>query len=351
MLVVTAASLLCLNVGFASGCKCWAVARPVFAGRVSAPRWSECRVQALSNSYEASSSPSGKRRLVAGLGVAGLGILEGLLWGTGAALAAAGSIVILGANGKTGQQCVKVALQRGERVVATSRTGVLSEPAACSGQCRVQVADVTRPETLKAAVADARGVIFAASQSKAGGTAKAVDNDGLVNTAQACIAAKVKRLVVVSSGAVSRPDSAVYNFLNLFGNIMAEKITGENRIRSLYASLPPGSNLGYTIVRPGGLVEEGVEGAVGVEVTQGDRFSGRISRVDVAGLCLAAVDSEAAKNATLECYYADTRKPLESVGFSNIFRQKTEEDTSGQSGALRGNTFEQILAGAKADTI
>ena len=36
---------------------------------------------------------------------------------------------------------------------------------------------------------------------------------------------------------MSRPDSGVYNFLNLFGNIMAEKIAGENRVRALYAGL------------------------------------------------------------------------------------------------------------------
>ena len=129
-------------------------------------------------------------------GVAGALASLGLL--PGAALAAlGGSIVVLGAGGKTGKQCVLAALRRGERVVATTRSGELPEDlaAACAagGACQALAADVTKPETLRSVLAGARGVIFAASQSKGGGTAKAVDNEGLANVAQACIDAKAGR--------------------------------------------------------------------------------------------------------------------------------------------------------------
>lgn len=279
-----------------------------------------------------------------------LGFLLGLSSAC-AAVAAAGPIVVLGANGKTGRRCVQELLRRGERVVATSRTGELMDAGSCSStQCDVRTADVTKPETLKAAVAGARGVIFAASQSKDGGSAKAVDNEGLVNTAEACIAANVKRLVVVSSGGVSRPDSPVYKFLNLFGNIMAEKIAGEDRVRALYASQSD-PELGYTIVRPGGLTEDPERGASAVELGQGDNFSGRISRQDVASLSIAAVDSEAARNTTFECYYADTAKPLQSVGFSNILRQTSPVGDAAVVGrpAARGSSWEELLAGVVKD--
>ena len=53
-----------------------------------------------------------------------------------------------------------------------------------------------------------------------------VDNDGLVNVAKACLEYKVPSLVIVSSGGVSKPDSPVYKFLNIFGKIMEEKIKG-----------------------------------------------------------------------------------------------------------------------------
>ena len=67
----------------------------------------------------------------------------------------------------------------------------------------------------------------------------------------------MKRLVIVSSGAVSKPLSPVYILLNLVGKgIMKAKIEGENEVRKMYAALGPDSELGYTIVRPGGLTEE-----------------------------------------------------------------------------------------------
>lgn len=237
---------------------------------------------------------------------------------------------------------MKAALDRGEQVIATTRTGVLD--GFSSPSCRILPADVTRPETLQPVIEGARGVIFAASQSKGGGSAKAVDNQGLVNTAEACIKAGVKRLVVVSSGAVSRPDSSVYQFLNLFGNIMAEKIAGEDRVRALYANLQ--GDVGYTIVRPGGLTEDSGRGPESIELGQGDKYSGRISRTDVGGLCLAAIDAPAARNATFECFYADTAKPLEAVGLSNILKQTVTERSGG---GLRGNTWQELLAGVRAD--
>jgi nucleoside-diphosphate-sugar epimerase len=84
-----------------------------------------------------------------------------------------------------------------------------------------------------------------------------VDKLGVINVAKACIDLKVKRLVIVSSGAVTKPLSPVYLLLNLVGKgIMKAKIDGENEVRRLYASLGPDSELGYTIIRPGGLTEE-----------------------------------------------------------------------------------------------
>lgn len=42
---------------------------------------------------------------------------------------------------------------------------------------------------------------------------------GVVNVAKACLEAKVPRLVLVSSGGVATPDSSIYKFLNLFGEV------------------------------------------------------------------------------------------------------------------------------------
>ena len=45
------------------------------------------------------------------------------------------------------------------------------------------------------------------------------ESAGVINVAKACLEAKVPRLVVVSSGGVASPDSSIYKFLNLFGEV------------------------------------------------------------------------------------------------------------------------------------
>lgn len=57
----------------------------------------------------------------------------------------------------------------------------------------------------------------------------------MINAARCCIMRNIPRLVVVSSGAMMRPNSAVYKLLNFVGNgIMEAKIGGEDEVRSLY---------------------------------------------------------------------------------------------------------------------
>jgi hypothetical protein len=109
------------------------------------------------------------------------------------------------------------------------------------------------------------------------------------------------------------------------------------------------ANLGYTIIRPGGLTLDPPVGAVNLELNQGDKFSGRLPRADVAELCVAAIDSQAAFDTTFECYEADTAKPLDSVGLSNILRSK--DPTPLKSGKeRRGDTYAALLQGLERDS-
>lgn len=154
---------------------------------------------------------------------------------------------------------------------------------------------------------DLGGVIFAASASrkdeakKSSGT-KQVDRDGVVTCAELCIESSVPRYVIVSSGGVSKPKSAVYLFLNLAASgIMDAKIAGEDKVRALYAAPGvAGRNVGYTVVRPGGLTKEVGLGVGAVELNQGDDKSGRIARADVAAICIESLASPAAFDTTFE---------------------------------------------------
>jgi hypothetical protein len=261
-------------------------------------------------------------------------------------------ICIIGANGKTGSECVKACLDRSFPLIATSRTGVYSGP---YGQDRpnlmsVLTCDVTNPSTINDAIRGSRAVIFAASASKQGGTASAVDNQGLVNVAKACLSEKIPHLVIVSSGGVSKPDSAIYKFLNLFGNIMEEKIKGEDTVRFLFKNSDSST---YTIIRPGGLTEEPGLGVAALELNQGDVKSGRIARADVASLCVESIlYPDKTGKTTFECYNADTGKPLSSVGMSNIMKATNKEsDSSVMSGSeRRGNSWGQIFTGLEKDS-
>ena len=269
---------------------------------------------------------------------------------------------VIGSNGKTGTKCVQDILNRGMPVRATSRSGIydgtesiMLEGKKKSSLLSTIVCDVTNPLTVDAAVKGTRAVIFAASASKQGGTPSEVDNIGLKNVATACIANQVPHLVIVSSGGVSKPDSPVYKFLNIFGGIMEEKIKGEDTVRAMYANLKTGDakgkeSLTYTIIRPGGLTEDPVRGVSEIELNQGDTKSGRISRYDVAKLCVEApFYPELTGSTTFECYDADTGKGLGSVGVSNILKQKSSPSEFVTGKERRGKSYKELFSGLEKD--
>ena len=266
-------------------------------------------------------------------------------------------ICVIGCNGRTGTEVVSYCLSKGIPIVATSRGGAYNAKddvvtSSNSKLLKEMVCDVTVASTVEAAVAGSRGVVFAASASKQGGPPSAVDNAGLVSAAKACIDAKVPHLVIVSSGAVTKPSSPVYQFLNLFGKIMEEKIKGEDEVRRLYAEHNSGSEnkLTYTVIRPGGLTLDPPRGADAVELNQGDTKSGRISRADVAALCIESISyPELTGGTTFECYDADTGAPLATVGLSNIAKKKTDGEVFVSGKERRGATYKDLFSGLDKD--
>jgi len=281
--------------------------------------------------------------------------------GTQNALAAAKPVLVLGANGGTGLECVRYLQKKGRPCVAATRTDEFVGEA--NKLVTVAKGDVSSLASLEPLITEQTGaVIFAASASrqadaKKTSNAKAVDNVGLVNCAKLCIEKSVPRLVVVSSGGVSKPSSAVYIFLNLAANgIMDAKIAGEDAVRRLYAA--PGlaeKNIGYTVVRPGGLLRDAGLGVSAVELNQGDTKSGRINRADVAAICIESLDSKAAFDTTFECYYADTAKGLDDVMKSNAAAVgagvKTTPTETSTGRERRGDTWPKLFEGLERDRV
>jgi hypothetical protein len=76
------------------------------------------------------------------------------------------------------------------------------------------------------------------------------------------------------------------------------------------------------------------------------KVSGRISRWDVASLCVESIDSKDCKNVTFECYNKETKKPLSEVGLSNLFKKKDTKDDQFKTGFERqGTTFAALFKG------
>lgn len=273
------------------------------------------------------------------------------------------TVLVLGANGQTGRECVRLAMAQGRPCLASSRNGIIegldlstNPPPQPSRMVLTATAaiDVTNYESIETAVRGKNigAMIFAASAGTGRNDPFPVDRDGVIYAAQCCIANRIPRLVIVSSGSVTRPDTAVYQLLNLVGNgIMEAKIQGEDAVKKLYAT-PEAmqQGLGYTILRPGGLTAPILEprGAPFMELNQGDTKSGRLSRTDVAALCLEALDSPETFDTTFECYEKETAKPLESVGLSNILR--LSNPTPVQYGLeRRGDTYEALFRELQRD--
>ena len=270
--------------------------------------------------------------------------------------AASFSVVVFGANGKTGKRCVARAAAAGARVVACTRAGDFNAAGLENASLvEARAGDIAKAsdEALRSILRGRDAAIFAASASPGGGSPQEVDKAGLVKVAAACVAEKVKRLVIVSSGSVSKPLSPVYVFLNFFGGVMRAKIEGEDAVRAVYVAR---DGCDYVVVRPGGLTEDPARGARAMELNQGDEKSGRVSREDVADLCVAAAmaaGSETARNATFEAYWADTANDLRDVGISNALGVFSGDDASKAATNTgferRGETWGDLLDGLEPD--
>lgn len=123
------------------------------------------------------------------------------------------------------------------------------------------------------------------------------------------------RFILVSSAGVTRPGRPGLNLeeeppavrLNdQLGGILTWKLRGEEAVRA--------SGIPYTIVRPCALTEE--PGGQRLVVEQGDNLRGKISREDVATLCVQALEQPQACHVTFEVKAEDATG---SVDWTTLF--------------------------------
>jgi uncharacterized protein YbjT (DUF2867 family) len=203
-------------------------------------------------------------------------------------------VLVAGATGGTGRALVRDLGAQGYAVRALVRDEDKAR-VVLGDDIEYALGDVRNIETLVAAMDSVAYVISAigSSRSDPANNPEAVDYGGVKNLADAAATTGVRQLVLVSSSGVTDED----HFLNkAFDNVLKWKFKGEEALRA--------SGVPYTIIRPGGLVNT-PGGEFSVVFAQGDTTGGRISRQDVALICVAALQDEAAVNKTFETFSSE----------------------------------------------
>ncbi len=130
--------------------------------------------------------------------------------------------------------------------------------------------------------------------------------------------ANLPQFVLVSSAGVTRPNRPGINLdeeppavkLNdQLGGILTWKLKGEDSLRA--------SSITHTIIRPCALTESA--GGKELIVEQGDNMKGKISREDVAQLCVAALQQPQACNVTFEVKEGENQ--VNQIDWQGLFSQ------------------------------
>ncbi len=210
---------------------------------------------------------------------------------------------VAGATGETGRRIVQELVRRNIPVRALVRDldkakEILPPPV------ELVLGDVLQPESLREAIADCT-VLLCATGAKPSfdpsGPYK-VDYEGTKNLVDAAQAAGIQHFVFVSSLCVSR----FFHPLNLFFLILVWKKQAEEYLQR--------SGVPYTIVRPGGLLNE--DNTKPVLMQGADTlFEGSIPRAKVAQVSVEALFQPEARNKVVEIIASSeaSQKPLEEL--------------------------------------
>ena len=209
-------------------------------------------------------------------------------------------VAVAGATGRTGSLIVKELFQKGYRVRGLVRSSARAAWIKDLGGEIVE-ADITSPESVEHAVEGADFLISALGSTKPFSPQEdnRVDNMGNQNLARAAKKKGIKHIVVVSSIGVGDSSSGLPFLLRLLmGPVLRNKAKSESAITSCGVS--------YTIVRPGALTDKEATG--NVAFGEGGKINGKISRADIARVCVDALSNHAMKNRVLEVVDAATVK-------------------------------------------
>jgi len=222
------------------------------------------------------------------------------------------NILVAGATGRTGRIIVRKLQAHGYTTHALVRNPVTAK-ALLGEDIIFHQGDIRDLSTLQTAMPDMDAVISAVGSKAPVGKncPKRVDYEGVVNLVNTAKTYQVRRFVLISSIAVTRPNHP----LNCFGKVLDWKLKGEETLRD--------SGLDYAIIRPGGLMDT-PGGHQNLVFDQGDSILGMISREDVADISVKALEYPFPLQVTFEVIEAKEKSyPVNWTSLFDSFSRDT----------------------------
>jgi nucleoside-diphosphate-sugar epimerase len=201
-----------------------------------------------------------------------------------------GKVLVVGASGRTGLWVICRLQHYGIDVRAFARK---ADKLAEFSNLEVSLGKIQNASAIRSAVSGCSAIICTIGASELFGDASPVqvDGDGIIRLVNIARENEVKKFILVSSIAVTKP----FHPLNLFGGVLSQKLRSENHLRSIYGK----DGFTYTIIRPGGL-KDGEPFKYQLQTGKGDTISGVIDRADVAELAVLSLWIKRVENETFE---------------------------------------------------
>jgi len=212
-------------------------------------------------------------------------------------------VLVIGATGGCGAWCYKECIAAGLETECLVRD-MDSARSSLGPDAKLLQGDLSKPETLSAALTGVKRVVMAVGRRRGDGTASSemVDFEGVRNLANAAKAAGVSKIVHITSTGVDSPKRPFICVLNYFTRMgLGWKLCGEQALRD--------SGVPYVVVRPVGLKDKDNDLAPVVAQCKPYEWGiASISRAVVGKICVEALLHAPGKT-TINCKENTGAKP------------------------------------------
>jgi putative NADH-flavin reductase len=213
------------------------------------------------------------------------------------------NLLIIGANGGIGRQCIELALANGHQV-----TAVLRNPAnlpLVHANLQIVKGDITRPKTFSKHLENKDAVISAigASGGFGGDKLTTLYSEGAANTLQEMKKASVNRVFFISASAIEISPVIPF-YVRLAAKYILQKLLRNmyNDLRKM-ESIVKDSDVNWTIMRPPRLTNKPGTGQYRFAINAFLKNCLSISRADVAHFMINNITNEATYKTTIEIAY------------------------------------------------